>query len=57
MARAAAEPESLRGRLLFRVFAAGTIEDVERPETLEDILADYWKDIEARGSEKPEGPR
>ena len=47
MARAVAEPDSPRGAFLYRVFAAGTIEDnVERPETLEEILADYRKDTE-----------
>jgi len=47
MARAVQEPDSPRGAFLYRVFAAGTIEDeVERPETLEEILADYRKDTE-----------
>jgi hypothetical protein len=45
MARAVEEPDSPRGALLYRVFAAGTIEDeVERPETLDEILTDYRKD-------------
>src|ERR1700730_4930860 len=47
MASAAAEPTSPRGRLLFSLFAAGLIEDgVEPPETLEQILSDYWRDID-----------
>jgi hypothetical protein len=45
MARAAEEPESPRGQHLLRVFAAGLIaDDVEEPETLEQILSDYWRD-------------
>ena len=45
--RAVEEPDSPRGAFLYRVFAAGTIEDnMERPETLEEILADYRKDTE-----------
>ena len=45
MARAAAEPDSPRGQHLLRVFAAGLIaDDVEEPETLEQILNDYWQD-------------
>jgi hypothetical protein len=47
MARAVEEPDSPRGAFLYRVFAAGTIKDeVERPETLEEILADYRNDTE-----------
>jgi hypothetical protein len=47
IANAVAEPDSYRGRLVYRVFAAGLIEDdVEPPETLEDILSDYRRDIE-----------
>ena len=53
MAVAAAEPDSRRGRLLYRVFAAGLIEDkIEPLETLEDILLDYWRDVESWRSER-----
>jgi hypothetical protein len=45
MARAAAEPDSPRGQHLLRVFAAGLVpDDDEEPETLEQILDDYWQD-------------
>jgi hypothetical protein len=45
MARAAAEPNSPRGQHLMRVFAAGLIDDdFEKPETLEEILSDFWHD-------------
>ena len=45
MADAVAKPDSPRGQLLLRVFAAGLITDnVERPETLEEILSDYQED-------------
>ena len=45
MADAVADPDSPRGEHLFRVFAAGLIGDeVERPETLGEILDDYRKD-------------
>jgi hypothetical protein len=47
MAAAVADPESRRGRLLYRVFAKGLIDDgIEPPETLDGILADYWRDVE-----------
>jgi hypothetical protein len=47
MAIAASEPESQRGRLLYRVFATALIPDeVESAETLEEILIDYRRDIE-----------
>ena len=58
MARAVAEPDSQKGSLLYRVFAAGTIEDdVERPESLEEILAPFQRDTEVWQREKPERPR
>ncbi len=45
MADAVGNPNSPRGQLLLRVFAAGLIPDnVERPETLEEILSDYQED-------------
>lgn len=45
MARAAAEPDSPRGRQLLRVFAAGLIaDDDEKLESLDQILDDYWQD-------------
>ena|ERR1700760_2627931 len=40
------EPDSRRGILLYRVFAVGLIKDeIEPPETLEEILSDYLVDI------------
>jgi hypothetical protein len=46
MAHSVNEPDSQRGLLLYRVFAVGLIkDDVEPPETLEEILSDYWVDI------------
>jgi hypothetical protein len=45
MANAVADPDSPRGQHLFRVFAAGLIDDdVETPETLDQILDDYRLD-------------
>lgn len=53
MALAAAEPDSRRGRLIYRLFAVGLIDDsVEPPETLGQILAGYWRDIELWRSER-----
>jgi hypothetical protein len=52
MANAVADPNSPRGQHLFRVFATGLIADeVERPETLDEILDDYRKDT-ARWTEQ-----
>lgn len=53
MAVAAAHPNSPRGQHLMRVFAAGLIpDDDEEPETLDQILEDYWQDAK-RWSESP----
>jgi hypothetical protein len=47
IANAVAEPKSRRGQFIFRVFAAGLIEDpVEPPESLETILSDFRADID-----------
>jgi hypothetical protein len=45
MARAVDDPQSPRGQHVLRVFAAGLIDDdVEAPETLDEILEYFWKD-------------
>lgn len=45
IAIAVQDPDSERGQLMFRVFATGLIaDDVEEPETLEQILADFTGD-------------
>src|SRR5438034_10065064 len=47
IARALVESESPRGQMLFRVFAAGLIEDnVEPHESLGQIPADFRRDTE-----------
>ena len=45
IALAVEEGDALRGQLLFRVFAAGLLDDgVEPPESLDEILADFERD-------------
>jgi hypothetical protein len=47
MAQAVGHPESRLGRYIFRVFAVGLIPDeIEEPETLQQMLDDFGRDIE-----------
>jgi hypothetical protein len=48
IAAAVQDPESRTGRMLYRVFATALIEDeVEKPESLQEILSDFRHDTES----------
>jgi len=52
-AQAAAQPDSEDGKKLFLVFSRSLIpDDIEQPETLDQILADYRKDADAWAAQK-----
>lgn len=47
LARAAREPRSPVGALLYRVFAFGTVDDeFERGRTVHELLKPYWLDLD-----------
>lgn len=53
MAEAAHQPDTKMGQLVYRLFAIGIMPDeVEPPETLDQILADFRKDADMWAAEK-----